>query len=114
MSDDLTRPFDAPPVEPASTTMAAAPPPPLERLSSGLIAYGIIGLVVAVISLGVLLYVNGRIDAAGERVETTVAELATTMDRTAKVLHYASTTAQSFSNVTRSIFPTVSSSARTS
>lgn len=120
MSDDLTRPFDAPPVEPASTTMAAAAPPPgldlrqsLGRLSRGLIVYGIVGLVVAVIGLGVLFYVNGRIDAAGDRVETTVSELATTMDRTAKVLHDASATAQSFTVTLGRTEEAVSSAANT-
>jgi hypothetical protein len=111
MTDDLTRPFDARPLEPAPPGLPEAGPSPsppdgsaslpdlrggLGRLSRGLIAYGIIGLIVAVLSLGVLFYVNARIAAAGERVGTTVGQLATTMDRTAKVLHDASTTAQTF------------------
>ena len=106
--DDLTRPF-TPPLAPSGSvtlapeaSMAAIPPgvPDLRlglaRLSRGLIVYGIVGLVVAALSLGVLVYVNGRFDAAGDRVESTMVELATTVDRTAQVLHDASTTAQSF------------------
>jgi hypothetical protein len=108
MTDDVTRPFDARPLEPGepvpggppSASSGTAPPPDLRgglgRLSRGLIAYGIIGLVVAALGLGVLFYVNARIDAAGSRVEDTVAEVATSLDRTAKVLHDASTTAQTF------------------
>ena len=68
----------------------------LRRLSLGLIAYGVIGLVVAAIALGALVWVNGRIGALGTRVELTVGQLATTMGRTADVLHDASATAESF------------------
>jgi hypothetical protein len=101
MSDDLTRSFEPPPLAPPPSVPAAPPAGPgsrraLGKLSRGLIVYGIVGLVVAVIGLGVLLYVNSRIDAAGQRVETTVAEVTTSLDRTAKALHDASTTAQTF------------------
>ena len=65
----------------------------LGLLSRGLIAYGVIGLIVAVLGLALLLYANTRIDAAGDRVETSVAQLTTTLDATAQALHDASTTA---------------------
>ncbi len=68
----------------------------LSRLSRGLIAYGIVGLVVAAIGLGALVYVNGRIDATGERVAAAMDPLATTLERTATALHDASTTAGTF------------------
>jgi methyl-accepting chemotaxis protein len=68
----------------------------LGRLSRGLIAYGLIGLVVAAIGFGALVWVNGRISTLGDRVAVTVGELATTMEDTAQVLHDASTTAQTF------------------
>ena len=106
MSDDMTRPFSPPPVLPSPSGVPPVAPAPaalvpdlrggLVRLSRGLIAYGIIGLIIAALGLVVLVYVNGRIDTAGERVDETVTELATTLDRTAKTLHDASTTAQSF------------------
>lgn len=101
MSDDLTRSFEPPPLAPSSRADAAPPAGPgsrgaLRKLSRGLIVYGIVGLVLALIGFGVLLYVNSRIDAAGERVEATVAEVTTSLDRTAKALHDASTTAQTF------------------
>jgi hypothetical protein len=106
--DDQTRPFE-PPLLPGEsvtlgpeTTMTPLTPvvPDLRlglgRLSRGLIAYGVVGLILAAICLAVLFYVSSRFDAAGERVETTMGELATTIDRTADVLHDASSTADSF------------------
>ncbi|MFL5675408.1 MAG: hypothetical protein ACJ779_10400 [Chloroflexota bacterium] len=108
LDDEQTRRY-SPPVEPATSvtlgpdeTMSAGQVglPDLRlglgRLSRGLIAYGVIGLVFAALSLGVLVYVNNRFDTAGKRVETTMGTLATTIDQTATVLHDASTTAQSF------------------
>jgi hypothetical protein len=68
----------------------------LHRLSTGLIAYGIIGLLVAALGLAALAWVNGRIESIGGRVETSVDTLATTMERTAEALADASTTADTF------------------
>ena len=114
MTDDVTRPFDARPAAAARGTPsgwrpAAAPGradhPAVRRtcrgsgsarLSRGLIAYGVIGLIVAVLGLALLLYANTRIDAAGDRVEASVGQLTTTLDRTAQALHDASTTAATF------------------
>ena len=69
----------------------------LRRLSRGLIAYGIVGLVVAAIGFGALVWVNGRISHIRGEAAATVARLATSMELAAYVLHGASTTAQSFS-----------------
>lgn len=69
----------------------------LERLSRGLIAYGVIGLVVAAIGVGALVWVGVRIGDVRGETGTTVAQLATTMERTAAALHDASGTAQTFS-----------------
>jgi hypothetical protein len=66
-------------------------------LSRGLIAYGIIGLVVATIGFGALIWVNGRVSNLRAEVDTTVGLLANTTDRAAVALHDASRTAQSFS-----------------
>ena len=85
----------------------------LYRLSRGLIAYGIIGLVVAAIGLGALVWVNGRVDNLRREAETTVIQRATTMELTAKVLHDASTTAQSFSATVDQSSQAVSSAAAT-
>ncbi len=106
MSDSPTEDYGpvptTPPVAPGGAPPETAPPQldlrrGLHRLSRGLIAYGIIGLVVAFIGLGTLVWVNGRIDAAGERVAASMDPLATTLERTAQVLHDASSTAQTFS-----------------
>jgi hypothetical protein len=107
VTDDVTRPFDPrpggpqPPDAPLTPASRDAPPPDLRgglgRLSRGLIAYGIIGLVVAGIGFGALVWVNGRIDNVRSEAGTTVAQLATTMERSAEALHDASTTARTFS-----------------
>jgi hypothetical protein len=105
VTDDVTRPFDARPAGPPPPGGPLAPPDReavpdlrggLRRLSRGLIAYGVIGLIVAVIGLALLLYANTRIDAAGDRVEASVGQLTTTLDKTAQALHDASTTAATF------------------
>ena len=85
----------------------------LHRLSRGLIAYGIVGLVVAAIGFGALVWVNSRISYIRGEAETTVARLATTTELTAKVLHDASTTAQSFSATADRSAQTVASAAVT-
>src|SRR5450759_305086 len=69
----------------------------LHRLSRGLIAYGIVGLIVTATSFGALVWANSRISDLRAEAEATVARLATTMEVAAYVLHGASTTAQSFS-----------------
>jgi hypothetical protein len=85
----------------------------LRRLAQGLIAYGIIGLVVAAICLVALIWVNGRVGGLRAEAETTVGNLATTMDRTAQSLHDASTTAQSFTVTVEESAQAVSSAAAT-
>ena len=85
----------------------------LRRLSTGLIAYGIVGLFVAGLGLGALVWVNGRMQAVGERVETSVDELATTLERTAVALENASATAESFTGTIDRTVEGVSSAADT-
>jgi hypothetical protein len=100
VTDDETRSYVPQPIAP----QASETRPPdlrgvgdgLRRLSRGLIAYGIIGVIVAAIGFGALVWVNGRIGAVADRVDVTVGELATTMEHTATVLHDASATATSF------------------
>lgn len=85
----------------------------LHRLSTGLIVYGLIGILVAVIGLGALVWANGRIASLSDRVNTSVEQLATTMDRTADVLRDASTTASSFTDTLDRTTEAVSSAAQT-
>ncbi len=68
----------------------------LGRLATWLIVYGLIGVVVAAIGLGGLLWINGRINAAADRATGTIAELTATLDKTATALEDASTTADTF------------------
>jgi hypothetical protein len=83
------------------------------RLSRGLIAYGIVGLVVAAIGFGALVWVNLRISSVRAEAEATVARLATTMELTAKLLDDASTTARSFTATLDQSAQAVSSAAVT-
>jgi hypothetical protein len=85
----------------------------LRRLSQGLIAYGIIGLVVAAIGFGALVWVDGRVTHLRAEVETTLVQRATTMELAAKVLHDTSTTAQSFTVTVDQSAQAVSSAAQT-
>ena len=81
---------------PAGRSRRARPAPRSGPAEPGPLAYGIVGLVIAVLGLGLLLYANTRLDAAGDRVETSLVPLATTLDRTADALHDAATTAETF------------------
>jgi hypothetical protein len=66
-------------------------------LCRGLIAFGIIGLFVAAIGFGSMVWVNNRISDLHDEARTTLIQLASTTELAATVLRGASTTAQSFS-----------------
>jgi len=85
----------------------------LQRLSRGLIACGIIGLVVAAIGFGAVVWVNGRISTLRGEADATIARLATTVGLASKALYLASTTAQSFSATVDQAAQAVSSAAVT-
>ncbi len=68
----------------------------LRRLGTGLIAYGLVGLVVALVGLGGLVWVNDRFTTIRDEVDATLVQRATTMRLAAVVLRDVSTTAQSF------------------
>ncbi len=68
----------------------------LRRLSTGLIAYGLIGLLVAGLGLAALAWANGRIETVAGRVATSVDGIATALERTSVALENASTTAETF------------------
>jgi ABC-type transporter Mla subunit MlaD len=80
---------------PADSRSVAARPEGV-WLSRGLIAYGIVGLVVSAIGLGSMVWVNGRISDVRSEARATVARLATTTHLAAIVLRGASTTVGSF------------------
>ena len=77
-------------------TAPASVPAVLPRLATGLIAYGVIGLVLALIAAIALIWAGGRFTALGGQVETQAATIADTLDRTATTLHDASSSATSF------------------
>jgi hypothetical protein len=85
----------------------------LHRLGTFLIAYGLIGLVVAVIGLGGLLWINGRINAAADRANGTIAELTATLDKTATALEDASDTAGTFATTIDNASTTLDQAAST-
>ena len=85
----------------------------LGRLATGLIAYGLVGLVVAALGLGGLLWINGRINTAADRATTTIAELTATLDRTATALEDASATAGTFATTIDNASTTLDQAATT-
>jgi hypothetical protein len=85
----------------------------LPQLSRGLIAYGVVGLVVAAIGFGAMVWVNGRISSLRTDAEATVARAEATMELAAAVLRGASLTAASFSGTAGQSAQAVSAAADT-
>ena len=84
----------------------------LRRLATGLIAYGVIGLVLAVAALIAIVWAGGRITAVGGRVETQVAAVVETLDRTSVALADAGTSATSISGTMERTPPVVRQTAQ--
>lgn len=70
----------------------------LRRLSRGLIAYGIVALIVAAIAFGTTVWANGRLGNLRDTVGGSVDQMATSMERSAEALHDAARTATTFSS----------------
>lgn len=68
----------------------------LRHLGTGLIAYGAVGLIVAAIGFGTVIWVDGRVGAIREEVEATLTQEAAVIGLAAEVLHDVATSAQSF------------------
>lgn len=85
----------------------------LERLSTGLIAFGVIGLIAALIGLAALAWAGGRISSLAEVVDVEVETLSSTLDRTAGTLRDASTSAVSFAVTLERTPPSVRQAAAT-
>lgn len=92
---------------------AGGPTAGLPWLSRGLIAYGLVGLIVAAAGFGATIWVNGRISSLRTDVEATVAGAANTITLSASVLRGASTTVQSFSGTADEVRQAVSAAAVT-
>ena len=82
-------------------------------LSRGLIAYGVVALLVASAGLAAIAWVNGRIGDIHTEAETTVARLAVTTELAATLLRGAATTAESFSGTADQSAAAVSSAIAT-
>jgi len=85
----------------------------LRRLSTGLLVYAVIGLILAVLGLIAMLYVGNRVgglaESTGQRIETAIG----TVEDTATVLKDAGATALSFANTLERTPPTVRQAAQT-
>lgn len=68
----------------------------LRRLGSGLIAYGLLGLAVAALGFGALVWVDGRVSTLRVEVEATQRQQATVLAVAAEVLRDAATTVRTF------------------
>jgi hypothetical protein len=69
----------------------------LRRLATGLIAYGVIGIALAFVAAIALGWAGGRLAAVGDRVDTQLASVVETLDRTSTALGDAGRSAGSFS-----------------
>ena len=83
----------------------------LRRLATGMIAYGVVGLIVAAIGLAVLLGTADRVGRLSSGVSEEVDRLGRILDRTATALDEASDTADSFGVTIERTGPAVGQSA---
>ena len=85
----------------------------LRRLSTGLIAYGVIGLALALVGAFALAWVGGRVGAVADRTGEQVESIVSTLDETAIVLSSMGTSATSFSGTLERTPPAVRQTAAT-
>jgi hypothetical protein len=105
-------------LDPSTEAKQVARPPltprrGLRRLSSGLIAYGVLGLLLAVIGGFALSWVGGRIGGIADRTGAQVDSIVATLDETAIVLSSMGTSATSFSGTLERTPPAVRQTAQT-
>lgn len=85
----------------------------LRRLSLGLIVYGAIGLILAVVGGFALSWVGGRVGAVADRTGEQVESIVSTLDQTSLVLTSMGTSATSFSGTLERTPPAVRQTAQT-
>jgi hypothetical protein len=85
----------------------------LRRWSTGLVAYGLVGLLVAILGIAAFVWVGGRMTRVADAVEVDVRQLTTTLDRTAVTLRDASGSAGSFAGTLERTPPSVRQAAGT-
>jgi hypothetical protein len=88
------------------------PPPPdlrptLRRLGTGLVIYGTIGVLLALVGLLLMLYVGGRIGELADRTSAQVDTIIATLDDTSAALIDAGATAGSFAGTLERTPPTI-------
>jgi hypothetical protein len=93
----------------ATMTLAAA----LRRASTGLLIYGVVGLLVAVLGLVALIWVGGRMGALTERTSAQVEEIAGTLEASGQALEDAASTTLSFAVTLERTPPTIRQAAQT-
>jgi len=81
--------------------------PGLRRLATGLIAYGAIGVAIAVLGLVAMAWLSGRVGSLADRTGTQVTTIVETLDRTSIALTQASTSATSFGGTLERTGPAV-------
>lgn len=85
----------------------------LRRFSTGLIAYGLVGSVIAILGVVALLSLGTRVDGLVDRTSEQVDTVIATLDETAAALSQAGTSAVSFSVTLERTPPTVRQAAQT-
>jgi hypothetical protein len=85
----------------------------LRRLRTGLLVYGSVGLVLALVGLLSLVWVNGRMSALADRVDAEVGQLADAIESSATALKDAGASARSFTTTLERTPPSVRQSAVT-
>jgi hypothetical protein len=106
-----------PPVQPAPSgpvsTTTSELRPAFRRLGTGLLVYGTIGLILAILSLLAMLYVGNRLGSLAERTSAQVETIIATLDDTSVVLTDAAATARSFAGTLERTPSTIQSAADT-
>ena len=101
----------------ATPPMDAGSPLPvrraLRRLSTGLVLYGVLGLMLAVVGGFALAWVGGRVAAVAERTGEQVDSIVATLDQTSFVLSSMGASATSFSGTLERTPPAVRQTAQT-
>lgn len=115
IDDTALRPTPrTPPIAPAPAPATTAElRPAFRRLGTGLLVYGTIGLILAILSLLAMLYVGNRIGSLAERTSAQVETIIATLDDTSVVLTDAAATARSFAGTLDRTPSTIQSAADT-
>ena len=79
----------------------------LRRLSTGLVVYGAVGIVLAVLMIGAIVVLTGQLDTTVRRVSDNLDTISATVDKTATALDQSSSTSASFAATIGQAGPTL-------